>query len=286
MSLLGGLGAAIGGLLGFAGQESANDAQMDMLERQIEWQREVLQNKVQWNVQDMRAAGLNPVLSVMGSGGASGSAPSVSAPQVQNPVQAMSSSALAVSQIINQFQGMANETRLANSQVQESNARSENLAADTKNKQAFFESGLLGARTENERASALQSYMQIGYLQTKQDEIRVGMEKTRAEIDNLEKQKLVLAAQVEYLLAQSRESGSRVALNEAERQYKQVQARLVDAQRAAEVLRAQGIKIDNDLKELGKPRAEFDSQYWDSSGGRYFRGLGNAFGELGRLFSF
>ena len=192
MSLLSGLGAAIGGLLGFEGQESANDAQMELLERQIEWQKEVLQNRVQWNTEDMRAAGLNPVLSVMGSGGASGSAPSVSAPQVQNPVQAMSSSALAVSQIINQFQGMANETRLANSQVQESNARSQNLAADTKNKQAFFESGLLGARTDHERASALQAYMQIGYLHTKQDEIRVGMEKTRAEIDNLEKQKLVL----------------------------------------------------------------------------------------------
>ena len=110
MGLLGGLGAAIGGLLGFAGQESANDAQMEMLERQIEWQREVLQNKVQWNVEDMRAAGMNPVLSVMGSGGASGSAPSASAPQVGNSAAAAMNSALQFAGIANSFNEQMNRT--------------------------------------------------------------------------------------------------------------------------------------------------------------------------------
>lgn len=66
--------AVLGGIIGVAGdlfgasmasdaQSSATQANREMQERNIEWEREQLQNKHQWEVADLRAAGLNPILS-------------------------------------------------------------------------------------------------------------------------------------------------------------------------------------------------------------------------------
>lgn len=45
-------------------------------------QKEVMQNRHQWEVADMRKAGLNPVLSATGGSGASGNAPTIVAPDL------------------------------------------------------------------------------------------------------------------------------------------------------------------------------------------------------------
>lgn len=269
MSLLGGLGAAIGGLLGFAGQESANDAQMEMLERQIEWQKEVLQNKIQWNVEDMRAAGLNPVLSVMGSGGASGSAPTVSAPQVQNPVQAASNSAHAVSDIIAQFRATDNDTRRVENETQVSNAQSAKLEADTRNLQTQYESGIWHARTMNEYSSAFRNFEEINYLKTQQDSIVASIDKTRKEIELMNQNKLVMLANIEKLKAETRESGSRTLLNEAERQYKVLQGNLVEAQTSLSLLESEGKKISNQLQQFNVPEAEVKAEFYRKRGNRF-----------------
>lgn len=45
-------------------------------------QKEVMQNRHQWEVSDMRKAGLNPILSATGGSGAPGNAPTIVAPDI------------------------------------------------------------------------------------------------------------------------------------------------------------------------------------------------------------
>lgn len=72
MSHLGDLGlGALGDLIG-TGISSA--AQSQLLKKQFEYNKELYQNRYQWTTQDLRKAGLNPILA---AGGLSGSAASV-----------------------------------------------------------------------------------------------------------------------------------------------------------------------------------------------------------------
>lgn len=65
MSFLGNLASSA---LGIAGSiwsaDRANSAQSAMLQEQMNFNREVMQNRHQWEVQDLRQAGLNPLMSV------------------------------------------------------------------------------------------------------------------------------------------------------------------------------------------------------------------------------
>lgn len=68
--------SAVGSYLGSKKQAGAADAAND---KQIAWQREAMQNRHQWEVEDLRKAGLNPILSANAgaSTGGAGFHPSV-----------------------------------------------------------------------------------------------------------------------------------------------------------------------------------------------------------------
>lgn len=91
----------IGGVLdiagGIIGADMQNSASESLQANNIAWQREQLQNKHQWEVEDLRKAGLNPILSAANSS----SAVSAGSPQGANPniqlsksLEALSNSAL------------------------------------------------------------------------------------------------------------------------------------------------------------------------------------------------
>lgn len=100
-----GIGSIISGGLGFLGQNSANQQNMQLGKEQMAFQERMSNTAYQRGVKDMQAAGLNPMLAYS-QGGAS--APMGSMPQVQNAAGAGVSSAASAMQTISGMSQIAN----------------------------------------------------------------------------------------------------------------------------------------------------------------------------------
>lgn len=118
MSFLGSAAGAVAGAVGeYFGTASANALQQSMFNRQMAFNREVMQNRHQWEVEDLKKAGLNPLLSATSPTGTL-SAPGASAPAKANYAQ--SAQALASLSI----QNKQAEAQLASSEAAKLNAES------------------------------------------------------------------------------------------------------------------------------------------------------------------
>ena len=118
MSFLGSAaGAVVGGIGEYFGASSANALQQSMFNKQMAFNRDVMQNRHQWEVEDLKKAGLNPLLSATSPTGTL-SAPGASAPAKANYAQ--SAQALASLAI----QNKQAEAQLASSEAAKLNAES------------------------------------------------------------------------------------------------------------------------------------------------------------------
>lgn len=77
----------LGGLLGYSGAQRANQANIDLGREQREWQQWMTGQAHQIEVNDLKAAGLNPILSV----NAGANTPSPGLPQVSNAMEPLGS---------------------------------------------------------------------------------------------------------------------------------------------------------------------------------------------------
>nr|QJB19903.1 MAG: DNA pilot protein [Microvirus sp.] len=89
--------AAVPGLGGFLGQESANTANAQQASQQMDFQREMSNTAHQREVADLRKAGLNPMISGMGGSGAS--SPSGASARMENSMAGMSELASSAMQL-------------------------------------------------------------------------------------------------------------------------------------------------------------------------------------------
>lgn len=109
---------AVGGILGESiGASSANSLQRETLDKQMAFNREVMQNRHQWEVEDLKKAGLNPLLSATSP---TGTLSSPGAPAAAKANYAQSAQALASLSI----QNKQAEAQLASSEAAKLNAES------------------------------------------------------------------------------------------------------------------------------------------------------------------
>lgn len=109
---------AVGGILGESiGASSANSLQRETLQQQMAFNREVMQNRHQWEVEDLKKAGLNPLLSATSP---TGTLSSPGSPAAAKANYAQSAQALASLSI----QNKQAEAQLASSEAAKLNAES------------------------------------------------------------------------------------------------------------------------------------------------------------------
>ena len=95
-----GIGATIGGLLGFKGQKDANVASAQQAQKQMDFQLDMSNTAVQRRMADLKKAGINPIL----AGSKEASSPSGAMAPQANVMAAGVSSALQAAQIANTLQ--------------------------------------------------------------------------------------------------------------------------------------------------------------------------------------
>lgn len=97
MSFLGDIaGAVIGAGSSIWGANQANSAAFEMQANSINAQREFMQNRHQWEVADLKKAGLNPILSATNSAGGSisGATANTTGPDISGALNKIANSAL------------------------------------------------------------------------------------------------------------------------------------------------------------------------------------------------
>lgn len=126
-----GIGSAVAGTIGgiYSANKSASSAKQTM-RTSIAWERERAKNAHQWEVEDLKNAGLNPVL----SNGGQGAATSGVAPVTPDTSGYMNAGNALSTGLQNFLQGkeLENQTNIANAQSDNLQAQAQNIRTQTK----------------------------------------------------------------------------------------------------------------------------------------------------------
>lgn len=211
--LLGFAGDLIGGALGSSAQKKANKANIALQREQQSWEERMSNTSWQRGMEDMRAAGMNPMLA-FSQGGAS--TPNVSAATV-DPVDAMGKSVSSAA---------TKAMQLAQIQLTQQQARKASAEADYT------------------QAHSTANIPELQFRSTQEsNRVRAEVDKVVADIHQLEKQGNVSDAQIAQLRAQAKQieemlplakraSQAETSLRELQAPSARMQARLVEEMEA------------------------------------------------------
>lgn len=246
------------------GGERRNDAAEKQSAAQMEFQERMSNTAHQREVADLKAAGLNPMLSVRHGGASS---PAGAQAQIQDTVTPAINSGLAAAMNVAQVKNLAVQNELLQRQVTKTEAETRNVDADTMGK--FENVTKINQEAVTSAAQAEHLKESVKQLQSLQGVQREQMVKLMAEVDRIFEQNVLTRAEVGHVLEQIKN------------------ARLTGEQIKANT---SNTKVNTLLNELSVPHArnmsDAESSWWKKNISPYLpdilRGTSSA-SQLGRI---
>lgn len=255
--------AAVAGLAGSLWSSSQNQASA---EASMAFQREVLQNRYQWQVEDMRKAGINPMLAAGSSpGGASGGATY----NTENPGSSAMQAHLMQKQMEIQERQQRNQDAIAESTVKLNDAKGQYELARATTEGEKSQYGFYQHTGESLQSSAEANRSQVELNVSRMKEIDAHVRRLESELSTAIEQRKVLVAQVANLSAGTRRSNIEASLAKKNIEIAEL------AKKGQRLINA-GHETANALQNLQVPAARVQADY-------HSNWIGAAFDKLGYM---
>ncbi|UOK21007.1 DNA pilot protein [Chifec microvirus UA13_24] len=249
----------LAGALGLAGSLWSSQQNQNSANASMAFQKEVLQNRNQWTVNDLKAAGLNPILAA----GTTQSTAHGAQAETQNPVEASTRSAASAKQIEVMERQQRNADMLAQSQAELNSAQAAKFDAEATDYGAKLDSGYYPSHVRQMGSSALQSEAYVDFLGSQREEIvqKISESKSRqeqmaeqtrmirADIAKIADERAELRSRLSLNLSRAEESRTRARLNEIDRIHEGYRISLTNAEKALVDERTRTQKFETDVKE-------------------------------------
>lgn len=262
------------GLLGFGGSIMSGLFGQSSADASMAFQREAMQNRYQWTVQDLKKAGLNPMMAIGGlaSGGVSGATA-----HMDNPAAAAVQSAAAAKQMDIVERQQRNQDASTAAQVAATNALKAKTEAETLTTLDQHKSGYWMANSDMLGASAAEKREQIGNLASQRlliaqqvQESKTRISQLSAQIANIQKEGDLINANVRKVGAETHESNTRASLNQASAKLSEANKEIAFEQ--AKLTKAQTLasEYDAEARKLGLSKSKEDAYWYENP---FLRGI-------------
>lgn len=213
--------------------------------RQIDWERERAKNAHQWEVEDLKKAGLNPILSAGGSGATTGG--------ISAPVPDTSGYAQAGEMILNAFfkkKELNNQTKLAD-------AETENKLADVelKNNQSALTTAQTATELERKGLISKQQASEVAEQSLKYAQANKTDAETKIMLSKMELEIEVLKQQIKLADAEGKLKEKEALVKELERKYYTVNTIMQNLERGSKTLQNSAQAVNNVLEIVPAKKA-------------------------------